>query len=476
MPAPGASDPDSAAYHLRVKAPGSNPSRRRVPWIAAAGLAFALAATAPLTWDQGAGRDPSAPPTTSPPTADGSAARAPSVPGPQLPATSLPRQAAEQDLALGALLDQRARAVLNADAPGILRTVSTRSVDDLEQQRILAANLTDLPLKRWEYALGASPVDDPDLVRSLQRRVGADAVVRTVDLTYQLDGFDIRPVESERVMAFVDEPDGWRIAADVDTGTFLAPWDVAPLNVVRGRSVLVLSASSVVSTSQLTRLGDAAVREVTAIWGSAWDRKVVVVVPASQRQLGQLLRRDEANYDQLAAVATSERSGDSFLGAAHRVWVNPGTWGKVNPKGRAIVLRHEITHVATGAAVPGDFPIWLEEGFADYVGYRPSGVDRSIIARDLLAQARQGKVPTALPDRQDFAGASPTLSTAYEGAWWACQYLVDTYGEDALLEIYRAALADPDQAGSADRALKAVVGISEAQLTQAWRASLKAAA
>jgi hypothetical protein len=383
---------------------------------------------------------------------------------------------AQRDRALSDLLKARSRAAVAGDPAGLLRTVSTRSVTDLEQQRILASNVAELSFDRWDYSLGGAPTSDAEQVAAVLERVGSDAIVRAVDLTYQLEGFDVRPVEAEHVMAFVQDPEGWRIAADVDTGAFLAPWDVAPLTVAQGRSVLVLSASTSVSSNQLVRLGDAAVREVTQVWGPAWDRKVVVVVPASQQQLAQILRRDRSNYDQLAAVATSERSGDSFLGSANRVWVNPGTWGKVNSKGRAIVLRHEFTHVATGAAVPGDFPIWLEEGFADYVGYLPSGVDPSIIARDLLAQVRAGTVPTALPDRADFTSGSRSFSTAYEGAWWACQYLVDTYGEQALLEIYRIALADPDQAGSADRALRAVVGISEAQLTRAWQESLKAAA
>lgn len=449
-----------------------------MPWIAAAGLAVVLAAAAPLTWGQqdAVSPTPAVSPSPAAPGFLGSGARAPQVPNAVPTTPSTDQQAAEQDRALSALLAARAAAALAGDAPGVLRTVSTRSVSDLEQQRVLAANLADLPLKRWEYALGGAPTSDPARVQRLLRRVGGDAVVRTVDLTYQLDGFDVRPVEAEHVMAFVQEPDGWRIAADIDTGAFLAPWDVAPLRVVKGESVLVLTASTAFSAAELARAGDAAVRDVTDVWGPAWDRKVVVVVPASQTQLGRFLRRDPSKYDRLAAVATSELSGDSFIGAANRVWVNPGTWGKVNPLGRSIVLRHEFTHVATGAAVPSDFPIWLEEGFADYVGYRDSGVAPDVIAQDLLAQARDGRVPAALPVRRDFAGDSPTLGTAYEGAWWACQYLVDQYGEDALLEIYRTALAEPDQALAADRALRAVVGISEAQLTRAWQASIRAAA
>lgn len=458
-------------------------ARRRTPWIAAAALALSLAALAPLTLKDAAG-PALTPPSTTQSSTDGSSAGdlgGAAAPAPDLPVdanTPDPGTAAADalDRALTNVLRAREQAALDGDATGFLRTVSSRSVSDLEQQRILAGNLAELPLSQWRYALGGAPDSNAERVERLLRRVGAGAVVRAVDLTYQLKGFDVRPVEAEYIVVFVEGPEGWKVAAEIDTGAFLAPWNVAPLNVVQGTSTLVLNASTRFSSSQLVASGDAAVAAVTKIWGGGWDRKVVVVVPVDQNQLGRFLRRDAANYDQLAAVATSELSGDSFIGAANRVWVNPGTWGRVNPLGRSIVLRHEFTHVATGAAVPGDFPIWLEEGLADYIGYRGSGVAPSIVARDLLDDVRAGRLPAALPDRSDFAAGSPTLDTAYESAWWACRYLAQTYGERALLNVYREALDEPDQARAADRALRSVVGISEAELTRRWQASLSAAA
>jgi hypothetical protein len=315
-------------------------------------------------------------------------------------------------------------------------------------------------------------VGAPALVKELRERVGADAVIRRVDLTYRLGRFDPADVESERVMAFVRDVDGWRVAAEENTGAFLDPWDESPLLAAAGSGVLVLSASTEFGAGSVVEVGDAAIRAVTGVWGRDWGRGVVIIIPASQEQFGALLRRDPGRYDNLAAVATAELSGDSFASAANRVWINPGAWGKVTDQGRPIVLRHEVTHVATGAAVPGDFPIWLEEGLAEYIGYLGSGVPVRVIARDLLADARAGVVPEGLPDRSDFAPGGTALDVAYEHAWWACQYIVDRYGEQALLEVYRAALRQVDQSRAADIALREVLGVSEKEFMKQWRASI----
>jgi hypothetical protein len=156
--------------------------------------------------------------------------------------------------------------------------------------------------------------------------------------------------------------------------------------------------------------------------------------------------------------------------------VNPGTWGQVSAVGRAIVLRHEITHVATGAAVPGDFPIWLEEGLAEYIGYSGSGVATPIIAEDLFTAVRQDRGPADLPDRDAFTPTGGGLSVAYQGAWWAMKVIEERAGPGGVLAVYRAALEAPDAAGADDVALRRTLGLSRAEFVQEWRQSMRARA
>ena len=446
------------------------PARRRALLLLAASTVALLAAVLLTLLGSPSGPSTATAPVvaSSPPgPGDQAAAVPPSVPG-----------AAERvdPAALQAVLDARGAAAIDGDGAAFLRTVSSRSTSDLGQQRVLAGNLAEVGFSRWSYALGEPVAADDPTAQRLQRRLGGQAEIRRVDLAYRIQGYDLRTVESERIVAFVREGLGWRVGADIDTGAFRSIWDVAPVVASRSGDALVLSASTSIDGRGLARVADAAVDSVSDLWGRDWDRKVVVVVPADQDQLGELLRRDGDRYDQLAAVATSELSGDSLASAANRVWVNPGTWGRVTPKGKAIVMRHEITHVATGAAVPGDFPIWLEEGLADYIGYSGSGVPVSVVAQDLLDQARAGRIPEDLPDRAAFAPEGGRLATAYEEAWWAMRLVEQKVGREGVLELYRAALEVEDAELADEIALRRVLDIGRDEFVRQWRASIREAA
>jgi hypothetical protein len=447
------------------------PARRRALIVLAASTTALLAGVLLTLLGSTPGPLSASSPPTGAPAQAGPGDQAGAVP-PSVPASPTPVDPA----ALQAVLDARGAAAVAGDGPTFLKTVSSRSTVDLDQQRVLAGNLAEVGFSRWSYALGEPVAADDPIAERLQRRLGGQAEIRRVDLAYRIDGYDLRTVESERIVAFVRDEPGWRVGADIDTGAFRSIWDVAPVVASRSGDALVLSASTTIEGRGLSRVADAAVDSVSGIWGRDWDRKVVVVVPADQDQLGLLLRRDGDRYDQLAAVATSELSGDSLASAANRVWVNPGTWGRVTPKGKAIVMRHEITHVATGAAVPSDFPIWLEEGLADYIGYSGSGVPVSIVAQDLLDQARAGRIPEDLPDREAFAPEGGRLATAYEEAWWAMRLVEQQAGREGVLELYRAALEVEDQELADEIALRRVLGIGRDEFVRQWRASIREAA
>jgi hypothetical protein len=139
--------------------------------------------------------------------------------------------------------------------------------------------------------------------------------------------------------------------------------------------------------------------------------------------------------------------------------------------GREIVLRHEISHVAVGAAATGRTPLWLEEGFAEYVGYRGSGVSLSSATRTVLAAQRAGTAPRRLPVAADFTG--PSIAVAYESAHLACSWVVQRAGEDGLVRLYRLTAAgrgEPED--NADAALREVVGVGLAEFERRWRGYL----
>jgi hypothetical protein len=139
--------------------------------------------------------------------------------------------------------------------------------------------------------------------------------------------------------------------------------------------------------------------------------------------------------------------------------------------GREIVLRHEVTHLATAAPMTPGVPLWLEEGFAEYVGYLGSGVPTDEALSELVSAVGAGRAPRHLPAPTAFSGSQ--VDVAYESADLACRYLAATYGRDALVRIYRLTVAGSGTAtANLDAALRAVTGQDTAAFETAWRSRM----
>ncbi|MFG1611843.1 hypothetical protein ACGFI3_03765 [Nonomuraea wenchangensis] len=226
-------------------------------------------------------------------------------------------------------------------------------------------------------------------------------------------------------------------------------------SVVVGRPAPTTSSAepaSSVSLVELARLADTAALRVGAVLGE--PVRPLVIVPASAAEAARLA--GTGPIDGLAALADGDR-----------VLVVPEVFARLNPTGRDVVLTHELTHVAAGT---DRLPVWLYEGFADYVGYRDSGLPVRTAAAELADEVRAGRLPGELPGPAAFAadGSDPArLARAYQESWLACRFLADRFGEETLVRLYREA-----RVAGADRAL-AGLGLSTATLTDRWRAYVR---
>src|SRR5207302_4810652 len=185
---------------------------------------------------------------------------------------------------------------------------------------------------------------------------------------------------------------------------------------------------------------------VSAVWGRAWPRRVVVLVPSSQHELAQIID-DSGDLSQIAAVASAEVQDcpGPPNPVGYRVAINPHNWGKLSALGRRVVLTHELTHVATRAVTGSCTPTWLVEGFADYVGYLGTGVPLTVVAQELATDVRAGRVPRRLPPDTDFDGGTKRLAQAYEGSWMAAHLIVAQWGQKTLVRLYRAVGSSNDE-------------------------------
>jgi hypothetical protein len=341
------------------------------------------------------------------------------------------------------LLDRRANAIEDRDRAEFAATLDPRSPDFRAKQLTVFDNLAQVPIAAWSYEF--DPGKRQPAWQKLNRKYGAQVYSPKVVLLHvQLKGFDDAPTSLPEHLTFVHRTGGWKLAGESDYAELGDPstrelWDFGPVRVTRTDAALVLSHPG--SQGVRERLAAEArtdVPLVDAVWGSGWSQRVVIEVPASQHEMGKLLGGDE-DLDRIAAVATAElRHGTGDAQAVgNRILVNPANFAKLGTIGRQVVLTHEITHVATRDATGPDMPVWLIEGFADYVGYLSAGVPTRIAATELRRDVEDGHVPTELPSDADFAGANSKLAQAYEKSWLACRLIAARHGQQGLVRFYR---------------------------------------
>jgi hypothetical protein len=286
-----------------------------------------------------------------------------------------------------------------------------------------------------------------------------------VDATWRFDGFDDAPARAEVTIRFAD--DGDRVAlAGVGGGDHRAPlWLSAPVQVRRTAGTLVLTDGTPAQADGYARRAAAAVPVVRRVL-PGWRPRLVVEVPASAAALDRALAAEPGQYANIAAVTTTV-DGSVDPDAPVHVFVNPDVFGRLEPQGAQVVMSHEAVHVATRAAM-SDLPLWLLEGFADYVALSDVDLPLSTTSGQVIKQVRREGPPTHLPGPAEFDTTTTQLGAAYESAWLACRLLARTGGERALVRLYRMV----DGGRELTASLRATFGLTLGGLTRAWRRSL----
>jgi hypothetical protein len=263
-----------------------------------------------------------------------------------------------------------------------------------------------------------------------------------------------------------------------------------------------------------------AVGDVVGLLPGSWSRQVETRLVASDDRLRAVAgwaAGGDSPAGTVAAVAVlpvpaATSAPRTLAGEGGRLVVDLDVYRRLTADGRRIVLRHELTHLATAAETPAGMPVWLVEGFAEEVGHEgvvvcsarfpalPAGprcptvpasasasgsasgsasvpasgltVDRA--AAELAGEVRAGQVPTALPADAAFDGSDGRLAQTYQEAWLACRLLAERLGLAGLARFYRevgARLAASTRASEAT-AVAGGSGLDDAR-TQALAAALR---
>lgn len=283
--------------------------------------------------------------------------------------------------------------------------------------------------------------------------------------SWRFAGFDARPERMEVRVGFA-EHDGRLAIAAIGGGDRRSPiWLGGPVQVRRTATSLVLVEGGPHQADRMAALARHAVPQVRAVL-PRWSGGLVVEVPATQGGLQRALHARPGQYDGIAAVTTTVDGSRSRTAPVH-VFVNPVVFGPLKPHGAQVVITHEATHVATGAATSPS-PIWLVEGFADFVALRAQRLPLSTTAARIARLVRRSGPPRHLPGQSEFAASADHLEARYESAWLACRLLADRGGQAALVAFYRAV----DAGQPVDAELRAHFGFGLGGLTRRWRTVL----
>ncbi|PNG23159.1 hypothetical protein [Streptomyces cahuitamycinicus] len=352
------------------------------------------------------------------------------------------------------LLDRRAAAVLDRDERAYERTGTGTDL----------ARLRSVPVAAWSYRVTGL------------RRTG-DTATADAELRYRVAGYDRAPVTAGRTLRLSRGADGkWAVDTDRPAEKSAQQlWDQGAVHLVRGRYSLVLGVGqSGQALRDFADLADRAVPAVSDAWGTRWSRRVVVLVPRSLEGMAGLLGSPASAYRGIAAVTTGE-TGARDRASADRIIVNPDAFALLGGLGEQVVVTHETTHVATRARTTAATPLWLSEGYADWVGYRATGRTPTEAAPELSRAVDAGRVPTALPDDEDFGftGDASRLARSYESGWTACRLIADRWGEARLGDFYRAVGEHRERPGAVEDAMRKVLGTTPEAFTEQWRAYLR---
>lgn len=395
--------------------------------------------------------------------------------------TSGPGSVATQRDAVQALLDTWAVAVRTGDADTMGDLVDEQARPGfLGAELSRSAALSQVPLADWGYELSAEPATSapPDVASRLG---AAQAQTHTAYLRYAIGGIDTEPTRKPVAVVVVRRADGWHLVDDEPGGgreTWRGPWDFGPLVVETvepvdsggprpgGTSLVIGHPEQEPLIDAITGEMRSAVAAVDQVWGQEWARSSLVLVTASHDEFTHQVG-DRYNGDGVAAVAVSD-AVDPGAGRAtgQRIVFSPASGDRLTEDGLRAVLRHELTHIAARADTVDGSPLWMLEGYADYIGYRGADEDFRRTAPTLTDTVTRSGTPSTLPDDAEFAGERSVL--AYEKAWSIAAYTADNYGSERLTELYRRLAHGPVDGPGLDAALTDVLGADTDAFVATW--------
>ncbi len=291
----------------------------------------------------------------------------------------------------------------------------------------------------------------------------------SVEVAWRFQGRDPHAAHAEVTVIFDGSGSDLRVAAFGGGARVQPLWLSGPVTVrARDNLLVMVAGNQQVKARSYEELGAVGLRQVeAALPGVRTSQGLVIEVPANGAELERVLNAEPGSYEAIAAVTTTTDSSDAPGSPVH-VFVNDPVFAKLTAHGAQVVATHEIAHLVTGAATELGVPLWLVEGFADWVALRRSTVPDRVSAAQAIAQVKADGLPGSLPADEDFGSRTTHLGAAYEASWLLVRVLGERGGAAPLLELQRR-LA---RGAELEVALRATFDLSVTELVELWRAEL----
>lgn len=384
--------------------------------------------------------------------------------------------------AIEELLDRRARAILERDRDAFMATIATSSPDFVERQRRMFRAMGDVSFSSFGYRVAWERRGDLARVTDERRYPGAEAVsIPLTEERYRIAGFDTRDAVEDMYFTYTKSDGEWLIAEDADLNDMTMYsarhlWDGGRLRSDRSEHFLMLSHRCPRCSTlgdDFLQLAEDALDQARRYWRGPFKRRIVVLVPRSGRELERMIQATFDLDDFVAFAYSTVDLSDGIDYTGHRIIPNPQAFAGRSTESVKQILAHELLHVATRDSAGPFVPIFVDEGFADYVGHDadPSGLAffNSDVARGLF----NGELPE---DFEFTIGSGTDIYRSYQKAQSAVRFFIERFGLDAFNRFYlrlgRIEIAPGTARFHIDRAFRAVTGMSYESFQEAWTSSI----
>ena len=391
----------------------------------------------------------------------------------------------EDRTAIQDLLDVRARTFLERDESGFMATVARLDDAFVTRQRQTFRWTDEVGLNSYKLTADWKRYGDlvTDSVRSRYPEAD-DVAVTSVEERYALTGFDSEPAVEDLYLTFVKIDGSWLVAGDTDLDNLTLYsarhlWDFDRLTTERRGRFLLLSHPCTRgepcgrAPAGATALASAALERVADHWPVRWRRRVTVLVPRDANELERLLQVtfDVDNFVAFATSTVDVRGGIDYTG--HRIVLNPAAFDGRPSESTFEILAHELLHVATRDSSGPFIPVWVEEGFAEYVGTAADPGDLASFNADVAAGLFDRRIPE---DFEFTIGSRTDIFTSYQESLSAVHFFIDRWGIRKFIRFYRLLGRVEIARGTArwhiDHALRKTVGVDFDRFERAWAGSL----